>query len=137
QHETTACGCGTPTGSRGTGSTRRSCAARIRCCQPLLSGRMHGVLRAVDPRAVQVTAVGLILWCDGVRAGPVQHSQVSRESIIDPGIDDDLPRPDRCRQQVAEAHDPRSEEHTSELQSRFDLVCRLLLAKKTNAGFTY
>src|SRR5699024_11284218 len=26
----------------------------------------------------------------------------------------------------------RSEEHTSELQSRFDLVCRLLLAKKKN-----
>src|SRR5207249_10205014 len=26
--------------------------------------------------------------------------------------------------------DPRSEEHTSELQSRFDLVCRLLLEKK-------
>src|SRR5438067_10239625 len=25
----------------------------------------------------------------------------------------------------------RSEEHTSELQSRFDLVCRLLLEKKT------
>src|SRR5699024_11608246 len=27
-------------------------------------------------------------------------------------------------------HMPRSEEHTSELQSRFDLVCRLLLEKK-------
>src|SRR5699024_11855624 len=27
---------------------------------------------------------------------------------------------------------PRSEEHTSELQSRFDLVCRLLLDKKKN-----
>src|SRR5699024_11992974 len=26
----------------------------------------------------------------------------------------------------------RSEEHTSELQSRFDLVCRLLLEEKTN-----
>src|SRR5699024_11821426 len=26
----------------------------------------------------------------------------------------------------------RSEEHTSELQSRFDLVCRLLLGKKKN-----
>src|SRR5699024_12561673 len=26
----------------------------------------------------------------------------------------------------------RSEEHTSELQSRFDLVCRLLLVKKKN-----
>src|SRR5699024_11261981 len=35
--------------------------------------------------------------------------------------------------QVAEADgraDRRSEEHTSELQSRFDLVCRLLLEKK-------
>src|SRR5699024_12193268 len=32
------------------------------------------------------------------------------------------------------ADQPRSEEHTSELQSRFDLVCRLLLEKKnTNA----
>src|SRR5437868_12575270 len=28
------------------------------------------------------------------------------------------------------ATDMRSEEHTSELQSRFDLVCRLLLEKK-------
>src|SRR2546428_4186569 len=28
----------------------------------------------------------------------------------------------------------RSEEHTSELQSRSDLVCRLLLAKKINSG---
>src|SRR5437868_10616366 len=27
-------------------------------------------------------------------------------------------------------HSERSEEHTSELQSRFDLVCRLLLEKK-------
>src|SRR5437868_10665577 len=35
------------------------------------------------------------------------------------------------RDQIAEAVDKlRSEEHTSELQSRFDLVCRLLLEKK-------
>src|SRR5207249_6298597 len=34
---------------------------------------------------------------------------------------DEPARPDRAR---------RSEEHTSELQSRFDLVCRLLLEKK-------
>src|SRR5207247_11222283 len=33
---------------------------------------------------------------------------------------------------------PRSEEHTSELQSRVDLVCRLLLEKKNNgAGEQY
>src|SRR5699024_11666379 len=31
----------------------------------------------------------------------------------------------------------RSEEHTSELQSRFDLVCRLLLEKKTKKNRQY
>src|SRR5699024_11549769 len=31
----------------------------------------------------------------------------------------------------------RSEEHTSELQSRFDLVCRLLLEKKKRCGLMY
>src|SRR5699024_12681099 len=37
----------------------------------------------------------------------------------------------RVRSYVARpAGDLRSEEHTSELQSRFDLVCRLLLEKK-------
>src|SRR2546428_9290305 len=30
----------------------------------------------------------------------------------------------------------RSEEHTSELQSRSDLVCRLLLEKKKNSHYT-
>src|SRR5207249_6811245 len=34
------------------------------------------------------------------------------------------------RQEIDESFTPRSEEHTSELQSRFDLVCRLLLEKK-------
>src|SRR3989449_8630885 len=31
-------------------------------------------------------------------------------------------------------HERRSEEHTSELQSRLHLVCRLLLEKKKNRG---
>src|SRR5438105_10035733 len=36
-----------------------------------------------------------------------------------------------CRSAVRRtARSPRSEEHTSELQSRVDLVCRLLLEKK-------
>src|SRR6267378_6319196 len=38
-------------------------------------------------------------------------------------------RPARCRPRP-EASCRRSEEHTSELQSRRDLVCRLLLEKK-------
>src|SRR5260221_7502128 len=50
------------------------------------------------------------------------------------------PSPDRCASGLAggararrpreETHGPRSEEHTSELQSHSDLVCRLLLEKK-------
>src|SRR2546428_6203823 len=39
-----------------------------------------------------------------------------------------------CRNAAEPAFDPeRSEEHTSELQSRSDLVCRLLLEKKNPA----
>src|SRR5206468_10317120 len=43
---------------------------------------------------------------------------------------------ERAREEIrsgAEPADLRSEEHTSELQSRSDLVCRLLLEKKKNA----
>src|SRR5438067_4747040 len=40
---------------------------------------------------------------------------------------DDRSRPRRDGARISAA---RSEEHTSELQSRFDLVCRLLLEKK-------
>src|SRR5699024_12195276 len=38
----------------------------------------------------------------------------------------------RHRKYADSAAAKRSEEHTSELQSRFDLVCRLLLEKKNN-----
>src|SRR5438067_8331594 len=38
--------------------------------------------------------------------------------------------PAACRYRWRRARRVRSEEHTSELQSRFDLVCRLLLEKK-------
>src|SRR5437868_9496867 len=36
--------------------------------------------------------------------------------------------------QTSGVHGARSEEHTSELQSRFELVCRLLLEKKNKKG---
>src|SRR5438067_7723648 len=40
------------------------------------------------------------------------------------------PRDAAVRRRADTRGRPRSEEHTSELQSRFDLVCRLLLEKK-------
>src|SRR5690606_41277944 len=44
---------------------------------------------------------------------------------IDVGLDLEL-----TRRAIGPAEHPRSEEHTSELQSRENLVCRLLLEKK-------
>src|SRR5690349_23937871 len=41
-----------------------------------------------------------------------------------------LPPEQDQRGHAGRQHGPRSEEHTSELQSRRDLVCRLLLEKK-------
>src|SRR3712207_8493324 len=46
----------------------------------------------------------------------------SRRAAVDPVQDSSPPGPRKVR--------PRSEEHTSELQSRQYLVCRLLLEKK-------
>src|SRR5207249_8503174 len=40
----------------------------------------------------------------------------------------------RIASKISEFHERRSEEHTSELQSRFDIVCRLLLEKKKTAS---
>src|SRR5207249_9965225 len=72
---------------------------------------------------------------DGRPCEPRLHTQVGvflgREELsrnrmvrvlhLDSALPQHLHRPD---------HPARSEEHTSELQSRFDLVCRLLLEKK-------
>src|SRR5258707_5107593 len=44
--------------------------------------------------------------------------------------------PDRCREKLRTRIESRSEEHTSELQSRQYLVCRLLLEKKKQQSST-
>src|SRR5207249_6468020 len=65
-----------------------------------------------------------------VRSGAVTHLMNSSAALRSAGVlflkRYQLPPPvgePRC-------FEARSEEHTSELQSRFDLVCRLLLEKK-------
>src|SRR5438034_2570144 len=63
-----------------------------------------------------------------VKAGQLpqrpREAQRPRDHLPAPGADDLHQPQQRHRQQ------PRSEEHTSELQSHSDLVCRLLLEKK-------
>ena len=58
---------------------------------------------------------------------PVREGNV-RASTLNPRIDSARER--NIGFLTAAGGLPRSEEHTSELQSRFDLVCRLLLEKK-------
>src|SRR2546429_6092481 len=56
-----------------------------------------------------------------------EFSLSHRVSGLCQGGQPDHPRPERRRDHA------RSEEHTSELQSRLHLVCRLLLAKNSNS----
>src|SRR5699024_11320512 len=51
---------------------------------------------------------------------------INQESDISESLANDL----KAMLKYIQNNKPRSEEHTSELQSRFDLVCRLLLEKK-------
>src|SRR5690606_41591804 len=63
-----------------------------------------------------------------------ENTNLRANSILVPGIAGYLPAKDfRFRYDPVLAKEYRSEEHTSELQSRENLVCRLLLEKKKRA----
>src|SRR3712207_8000408 len=63
---------------------------------------------------------------DALDVAPAVHAQLA--ALHAHGVDVAV-----CGHLVAQALDRRSEKHTSELQSRQYLVCRLLLDKTTNA----
>src|SRR3712207_8118947 len=68
---------------------------------------------------------------DALRAGPRLERVAERVHVgvrADPGVPEQVPR-------AADDVALRSEEHTSELQSRQYLVCRLLLEKKTQPSY--
>src|SRR2546422_1710600 len=86
-------------------------------------GVQHEVValeQACDARLVQLR----LEVADGERAEA--HDALLRDAVIHRLDAFDAERRDR----VHVGHDLRSEEHTSELQSRLHLVCRLLLEKK-------
>src|SRR5207249_12117714 len=62
---------------------------------------------------------------------PSRHRLLRRADSGGADSVEGAPRPALARP-ARPLRDLRSEEHTSELQSRFDLVCRLLLEKKKN-----
>src|SRR5699024_12241691 len=90
------------------------------------------------PRPAPPLSPSTTLFRSGVSPGACSGTQrercngvvgcVSRHRIISRGRY--LSGPTQCRQHLLAGLVDRSEEHTSELQSRFDIVCRLLLDKK-------
>src|SRR5207248_11340253 len=75
----------------------------------------RAVHEQIDPRTV-----GQARWDQAPQA-----TRPGAPSSLGPDAGGDRHRPPRHRAEAA-----RSEEHTSELQSPYDLVCRLLLEKK-------
>src|SRR5438067_3645238 len=80
----------------------------------------------------------LFFYCSGdhrdLHSFPTRRSsdlpdQLAADRAVQPGGHTEPNEARRCPPVVCPAG-LRSEEHTSELQSRFDLVCRLLLEKK-------
>src|SRR5699024_6139689 len=60
-----------------------------------------------------------------------QQEEILRQDVYEKGLDIEQSAEELEREkQSHKCKIERSEEHTSELQSRFDLVCRLLLEKK-------
>src|SRR5258707_7563398 len=67
----------------------------------------------------------------------LHHSGLqNNRATVDEQNDSCLQRAEASGRQLSFCSSTRSEEHTSELQSRQYLVCRLLLEKKTNTHST-
>src|SRR5690349_23778952 len=77
--------------------------------------RSHGLRDVLEVALAQVLDIGV---------------EVRRDPVPDACRDDDLARGRQGQEPGGAIDVARSEEHTSELQSRRDLVCRLLLEKK-------
>src|SRR5207249_10291146 len=97
----------------------------------------------VDFLALPASMLSVYFSFYGSRAPRLLHSFPTRRSSDLPALHARLCHPARLRSRLdrradraghelrgGPGHPQRSEEHTSELQSRFDLVCRLLLEKK-------
>src|SRR5690625_7004902 len=121
----------------------------LRICLLLLWGTFHsGAFQIASSQQVHT-----YVDADSVEVGQIIHYSIVLESNSDEAVypdgtefEDPLEFISRQRFQVTATRDSlvyrmqffgtenRSEEHTSELQSRGHLVCRLLLEKKNNSN---
>src|SRR5690606_40245663 len=107
----------------------RPCCRLVACCRPSIAcSPFFCVL--LQPRTTGIYTLSLHDALPICRLDP--HSQLVRTGLVEFDLcDGDWPR---LRVGARSLHfGERSEEHTSELQSRENLVCRLLLEKKEPA----
>src|SRR5438105_8188252 len=92
-------------------------------CAPTTRARAPTLLNLVQSRAAHTANVRRLPTTGGAEATSARGAAAG-------AVRRPLAAPDACARPSARS---RSEEHTSELQSRVDLVCRLLLEKKKNS----
>src|SRR5690606_41910109 len=106
------------------------------CKGVLVSSDSNSSSRLVGPHKLYLALAMRVQFSDSsgdhrdLNSFPTRRSSDLRQPH--PGGAVGHPAPQICPHPVPVPHppDPRSEEHTSELQSRENLVCRLLLEKK-------
>src|SRR5699024_11219375 len=115
------------------GSVRNPSAA-----EPIGRVEPNGLLPGVGYQLGGIPELGPLPWMVAERT---EHRGDAMGRGVEPGGEDRLDQVSclgladaaLIRHVVQLSTEPRSEEHTSELQSRFDLVCRLPLEKKNSA----
>src|SRR5437773_6234732 len=98
------------------------------CCP----ARLSSVFFFTDPATTEIYTLSLhdALPISGAAVGPMPRRARLLAMIMAGGRGERLQPLTRERSKSAVPFGGRSEEHTSELQSHHDLVCRLLLEKK-------
>src|SRR6266853_3955907 len=103
-------------------------AARYVKIRPYLDERQRRLWLGVEAQALGSGGVAVIARATGADVKTVRRGTAEIESGAEPG--GRVRGPGGGRPGLAELDAGRSEEHTSELQSQSNLVCRLLLEKK-------
>src|SRR5690606_39522451 len=114
-----------PRGCEDDGDTPDVCDHPARCGPP--AQPCHSCSLCPGPPTVRVDLPGRVGWRAYSAGMAVRSTEVPAPSVPTPSAPTPSGTPDEPEGLRPVALSPRSEEHTSELQSRENLVCRLLL----------
>src|SRR5699024_11541249 len=111
-------------------------SAMIKAAAPITGGKSCPLDDAATSTPPAICSLKPVLFISGIVNVPVVTALATELPEIDPIIPDETTAA-FAGPPLNEPTSDRSEEHTSELQSRFDLVCRLLLEKNNKQFIPY